>query len=204
MGSLPKGSAADLRDREQAAKASYERAKIEGCDLQQHRARNAWLRARRAADHADAAVLRDMLLLVDRVAGDSVVQESVSMFKPSHVTVENPPFKGAFHNSECELAVALIVRACQVLGDAWQPMLPAVIGKVGIEEHRAGRQPWVSLLNSPFLRPDFKGLVDRGFACWREDFAKAAGVRGAAIELSPQSIGRLAPWVPLERRGAKR
>lgn len=86
-------------------------------------------------------------------------------FKPSQVSLYTPmPFVGTFKRAEHEIAAAMIVRACQVHGDVWQGVTPAMILKMLEDDTTAGTNPMASLQTNPFARPDMWGLIDAGYA----------------------------------------
>lgn len=90
--------------------------------------------------------------------------------KPSEVLLNRsvlPLCGSAFGRAELEFAAAIVVLAC-VPGDEWQPVAPRQIG----EALRAAIEPgglFAHLAKNPFVpRPDFPGLVTKGFARWVE------------------------------------
>lgn len=96
--------------------------------------------------------------------GDTLVVD----FKPSDVNLCSsfPPLVGTMGRTEAELAAALLVRVCQVRGDAWQDISAVAIGEVIREDLQAGREPFASMNRNPFCRPDVYDLVKRGCAEW--------------------------------------
>jgi hypothetical protein len=110
-------------------------------------------------------------------------------FKPSQVFLNTvPPLTGTMGRSEREHAAAILVRVCQVKGDAWQAVTPKILGEVLRADLAAQVEPWHSLNANPFFRPDFHELVDAGFARWGED-------EGKPIELTELGIESLRRWV---------
>jgi len=93
--------------------------------------------------------------------------------KPSQVDLSVPHFVGCCQHAEAECALGLYVRACQVRGDTWQPLVPRDMGEVLKADVAAGRRPFSMLVHNPFWRPDFHDLVDRGFARWIGENADA-------------------------------
>ena len=114
-------------------------------------------------------------------------------FKPSQVVLNAvPPLVGTMGHSECEHAAALIVRACQVRGDAWAPVGPRDIGEVLNADIDARTPPWPALGRNPFFRPDFHKLVACGFAKW---IGEGEGEKDQPMELTPAGIEALRRWV---------
>ena len=72
-------------------------------------------------------------------------------FRPSDVYLGVPPLVGTMGHAEREFAAALIVRACQVNGDAWHPIEPAELGRVIKADIAAGTEPIASLNHNPFF-----------------------------------------------------
>lgn len=88
-------------------------------------------------------------------------------FKPSDVVLAaGCPLVGTLGHAEMEHAALLIIRACQVLGDAWQDVTPKQIGEVLRADLDANVEPVASLSRNPFFRPmpGFRELVEKGFA----------------------------------------
>jgi hypothetical protein len=107
--------------------------------------------------------------------------------KPSDVILAVPPLCACFGRAEREFAASLIVRACQVLGDKWQPIEPKQIGEVLEADVAAKTEPFASLTFNPVFRPDVWGLVEKGFARW-------TGEPGRTIELTEAGIAGLEKW----------
>ncbi len=86
-------------------------------------------------------------------------------FRPSEVALFTPlPLVGTLGRTEREVAAALLVRACQVNGDTWQPVSPAMVGETLKRDVAEGVQPFASLNSNPFVRPNFGELVEHGYA----------------------------------------
>jgi hypothetical protein len=89
-------------------------------------------------------------------------------FKPSDVNLCDsfPPLVGTLGRFEAEITAALLVRACQVRGDAWQDVdlrtLSEVVGRDIIDK----RDPIYTMTRNPFCRPDPSALVAIGGAEW--------------------------------------
>jgi hypothetical protein len=107
-------------------------------------------------------------------------------FKPSDVLIVVPPLCGTMERAEREFAAALIVRACQVDGDAWQAIKLARAFDVFTADVAAGVEPFVSLSRNPFFRPRSHLLGDGKFGSWIGD---------DAIELTSAGIEALRRWV---------
>jgi hypothetical protein len=111
-------------------------------------------------------------------------------FKPSQVILNAvPPLTATMGRSEREHAAALLVRASQVKGDTWQPVTPAILGEVIRADLDGAVEPWASLNRNPFFRPDFRDLMQAGFARW------CAEGKGAPIELTESGVEALRRWV---------
>lgn len=74
------------------------------------------------------------------------------------------PFVGLLGRSELEAAAALIVRICQRSGGVFRPLVPKEIEDAINADVREDVSPFSELIANPFWRPDFRGLVDAGFA----------------------------------------
>lgn len=103
---------------------------------------------------------------------------------PSAIRILVPPFVGSLGSAELEHAAALLVRACQVRGDRWQPMLYDEMEAVLKDDIAQQRGPICRFLRSPFLSPDFARLVDGGWAAWHGEPGK--------LELAPRTIVAIA------------
>lgn len=110
-------------------------------------------------------------------------------FRPSQVHLAVPPLCGTMKHAEREFAAALIVRACQVLGDTWQPITIEQLSEVLKADKAASVEPVTSLFRNPFFRPNFWELADGAFGRW-------LGEAGAsAIELTADGVAALQRWV---------
>lgn len=85
-------------------------------------------------------------------------------FAPSEVVLHAIPLVGTLGRTEREMAAALIVRACQVNGDTWQPVTPKMIREMLERDAADGVEPMASLNRNPFARPNFWELVAEGYA----------------------------------------
>jgi hypothetical protein len=103
-------------------------------------------------------------------------------FRPSQVVLAPVPLVGTMRRAEVEFAAALLVRACQVLGDRWQPLSWQQVAKV----LRADRTSVAKWLANPFFRPDVHDLVARGYA---------AGNPTAEVWLTAAGLEALERWV---------
>ena len=110
------------------------------------------------------------------------------MTKPSEIVLTVPPLAGTMNHAEREFAAALLVRACQVLGDQWQPISPKQLGEIIRADIEAKIEPLHSLNRNPFFRPDFHELADGKFGRWIGE----PGI--SAIELTPAGIEALSRW----------
>ena len=88
--------------------------------------------------------------------------------KPSEISLRRtyPPLADTLGKSEFETMAAVLVRACEVHGDRWQPLSPEQVAKVIAADVEAKRNPIASMNENPFLRPDLPGLVASGHAHW--------------------------------------
>lgn len=100
-----------------------------------------------------------------------------------------PPLVGTMRKTEAEIAAALIVRACHVRGDRWQPLRPDDLGTVIKADLEAKQEPWASLNTNPFCRPDFHKLIEFGFAAW------VGEATPKAIEFTDKGLLALQRWV---------
>lgn len=110
--------------------------------------------------------------------------------KPSEIDLSYPHFIACCGRSEREAALGLYVRACQVKGDTWQPMIPRDIGEVLKADVEANRPPYSKLTSNPFWRPDFHGLAEAGFARWTENAGS-----GSPVELTDEGFLAVKKWV---------
>lgn len=92
--------------------------------------------------------------------------------KPSEVFLNGGrghPFPDTFGSADLEVAVAMLVAACALYEDHWQPVTVPMIGKAIELNLRYGRQPWITLNRSPAApRPKFNELAEKGFARFTE------------------------------------
>lgn len=93
---------------------------------------------------------------------------------------------------EREAAATLMVRACQLRGDAFAPLRPQDIGEAIRHDLNAELEPLKSLNTNPFWRPDFRDLVVHGFARWTTD------EEHAPVEFTPKGFEALRKY---ERKG---
>jgi hypothetical protein len=111
-------------------------------------------------------------------------------FLPSQVVLVPPPLCGTMESAEREYAAALIVRACQVLGDTWRPVGAVELAEIIKADIEQGREPLTSLNRNPFFRPNYHKLADGKYGRW-------TGAPGeSAIELTEKGIDALERWVP--------
>ncbi len=111
-------------------------------------------------------------------------------FLPSQVQLVVPPLAGTMGRAEVEFAAALIVRACQVLGDRWQP----ISWKQSVEAFKADRdagREFGRLMENPVFRPDAYDLVKRGFAQW----GSTRSGEGDTVELTDKGFECMRRWV---------
>lgn len=89
-------------------------------------------------------------------------------FRPSDVDLRRsfPPLVGTMGHAEAEFAATLIVRVCQVRGDAWQDVGIDAIGEVITADLGAEREPLHSMNRNPFCGANPHDLVKRGCAEW--------------------------------------
>lgn len=73
---------------------------------------------------------------------------------------------GTMGHAESEHAASILVRVCQVKGDAWGPISPQACGETLDADIAAKASPFFQLSRNPFFRPDFTELVTKGFAKW--------------------------------------
>lgn len=117
---------------------------------------------------------------------------SAEVYAPSRVSLVVPPLVGTMESAEREFAAALIVRACQALGDQWNPVEFQELGTVIKADVEAKTEPLFSLNRNPFFRPDFWKLADGKYGRW-------TGTPGeSAIELTELGIAALKRWVVKE------
>jgi len=107
--------------------------------------------------------------------------------KPSDIALFVPPLVGTLGKSEIEGAAALIVRACQDHGDAWQAITPKQIGETMKKDIAESKQPFCALMKNPFFQADVWKLVAEGFARWADQ-------PGGACELTDLGLERIKKW----------
>jgi hypothetical protein len=111
-------------------------------------------------------------------------------FKPSEVVLfADAALTGTLGRAELEHAATLIVRACQAKDDRWQPIGAADMGNVIVGDRDRKAEPIHSLMDNPFFRPDFDGLVEKGFA------QRVGADRGSPLALTDECIEKLRRWV---------
>lgn len=86
-------------------------------------------------------------------------------FRPSDVVLEAHvfPLGNTLGKFECEIAAAVVIRSCHRHGDAWQPVTPSMMS-TSLKKDLEESEYWQALLENPFVKFDFVGLVRRGFA----------------------------------------
>jgi hypothetical protein len=89
--------------------------------------------------------------------------------KPSEVRLWRGymPIVGTLHRAEREVAAAIMIRACVRYGDTWQPLTPTMLGESLGEDLKD--EPWKTLDRNPFCKPDFRDLVQAGYAIFDGD-----------------------------------
>lgn len=89
----------------------------------------------------------------------------MTTLRPSDVHLGVIPLVGTLGRAELEHAAALLVRACQLHEDKWQPVSLEMVGATIAHDstNLVGALPfWIT---NPFMaRPDFYGLLRRGYA----------------------------------------
>ena len=87
-------------------------------------------------------------------------------FRPSEVSLTDsfPPLVATMGRAELESAATLLVRAFQVRGDAWQDVQLGDLLEVMRHDADGGVEPLASMVTNPFIKPDFWGLIEGGFA----------------------------------------
>jgi hypothetical protein len=110
-------------------------------------------------------------------------------FDPIDVVLDTPPLTGTLERVEIECAAALLVQALKVLGLGWTPIGVRQLAETIKSEMDAGNKPIATWSRNPFLRPDFAGLVARGFA------VKSGPQGDEMLELTNECLLRLLPWV---------
>lgn len=110
-------------------------------------------------------------------------------FLPSQVMLTSSPLVATMDHAEREFAAALIVRACQVLGDTWQPVELRDLGQVMKADVEQGHEPMASFKDNLFFNPNFDLLADGVYGRWLDV------PRESAIELTERGIEALRRWV---------
>jgi hypothetical protein len=118
-------------------------------------------------------------------------------FTPADVFLNTvPPLLATMGKSEAEAAAAMLVRAMQVHGNVWAPMLPRDMGLVLRADLGGKVEPWSSLNRNPFFRPNFDLLIEKGFARWVGDESEG---RGRPVEFTAAGLEKLRRWVLPQR-----
>jgi hypothetical protein len=79
------------------------------------------------------------------------------------------PLPDTFGRADFEMAAGMIVLACALYDDKWQPVSGPQIAFALTQNIKAGRQPWAALrLNPARPRPAFMAFAERGFARFTE------------------------------------
>jgi len=113
-------------------------------------------------------------------------------FKPSDVALRVPPLARTMGKAEREAAAGLMVRVCQANGDTWGPVLWTDVKAVLLADEEAKYEPFASLLNNPFFRPDVESLADAGYCTIEGEPGKVT-----AATFTDKGIRALMTWVPL-------
>lgn len=103
--------------------------------------------------------------------------------------IDATPLVGCCGRAEVEQAVALIVRACQVMGNRWQPVAWPDIQKVLRADIEAKTPPFAWLVRNPFFNPDVHDAIRGGFARWT-----TADEGGGPVELTPACLAAIERW----------
>lgn len=112
-------------------------------------------------------------------------------FKPSQVVLTMPPLTACFRKTEAECAAAILVWACQQLGDEWQHLSCKTLSDTLGEALAANPvpEPVRTWGRNPFFRPDFARLTSDGFI----EQSEIDGEKGYLM--TPRFFEQLAPWV---------
>jgi hypothetical protein len=113
-------------------------------------------------------------------------------FKPSQVFLAPIPLCGTMGHAEREFAAALIVRACQVNGDAWHAVPPPEIGRMleAIQKDPNADRWLFDFVSNPFMKFDVLELADHGYARWLGEPGKSP------VELTDKAFeGMRKHWV---------
>lgn len=105
----------------------------------------------------------------------------MSELKPSDVSLLStyPPLAGAFGKVEAEAAAAVIIRACQLNGDRFQPVNQDMVQATLKHDFQNKTEPLASCVSNPFWKSDPGELCERGFARW---------VGNDTVELLPRAF----------------
>jgi len=113
--------------------------------------------------------------------------------KPSEVLLDGGgyPLPDTLGRADFEMAAGMIVLACALYDDKWQPVSGPQIAYALEQNIRAGRMPWVALQKNPTVAaPSFQALADRGYA----RFTKSDRER-SPIELTDKALDLIrAKW----------
>lgn len=117
-------------------------------------------------------------------------------FLPADVVLRVPPLTDTMGRSVIESAAGLLVAVLALRGNKWRPVLWSDVRDVMMAASAAGepqsgedtveRFCW-DVGRNPFIRPNFNGLVARGFAT-RDEATEA-------IAFTPEGIAAMAKWV---------
>lgn len=100
---------------------------------------------------------------------------------------ETPPLGGTLGSCEIEYAAALVLLVLHRLGRSWSESVTTnELCMLLSEQFGAGAEPIRSWGRNPFLRPDWDGLVERGFA------QRDESPDGYALTLTPAALDRVA------------
>lgn len=107
-------------------------------------------------------------------------------FKPSDVHLDEIPLVGTMGRAEREQGAAVMVRACQVLGDRWQPITWQQVKQVLMQDFDDPKRPVGALwVRFPGFRPDVRDLCAKGFAT----------LDGDAATFTEAGFAKLRPYV---------
>ena len=107
--------------------------------------------------------------------------------KPSDIdlTTHFPPLIATLDKTEYEVAAAIIIRACVVHGDRWQPVSYKMIRDVLVQDMENRVEPILSISTNPFALPDFVGLKTK----WATSTEEPKGTM--TMSLTEQAIRRI-------------
>lgn len=117
----------------------------------------------------------------------------VEKAKPSQVLLPRYgclPFIATFDRAEYELAAALYVEWCKGEGDEWKPIGVGDVGRV-IRRLREDQNSWYAKY-PPFIMPDFRGLVAKGW------FRFTGDKDSSPVEPVDAFFERIEKWVKRE------